>query len=148
MADIEHKITVSSRITDVFKLVTNYDDAESIKTWQPAITSIGVTAGNPIRTGSMIAIKKQFFMSEIFVNMDILDIQRNKRVEFKGYHGRFPFQRVIEFTPQGTETTISDSISINTGFLYFLWRPFLLNTLKGQTAKEWQRLQQHIEQDS
>jgi len=142
MADIEHSITINSNLIEVYKAVTAYGDADELKTWQTTIKSVGVTAGNPIRTGSMIAMKRQFILSEVFVNVDVVDLQRNKRFELKGVHGRFPFRREIEFSPNGRETQIKDRIWLKTGFIFFWWRPFVISALKSQTAKEWESLKQ------
>ena len=144
MADIEHSITVNNNLVEVYKAVTGYEDDPGLKAWQTSLKSIGVTAGNPIRTGSMIGMKRQFIMSEIFVNVDVVDLQRNKRFDLKGVHGRFPFRREIEFSPDGRETQIKDRIWLKTGWLFFWWRPFVISALKNQTAQEWQNLKQML----
>lgn len=145
MADIEHQITIKNNIVEVYKVATAFEDEGALQAWRSSIKSVGVTAGNPLRTGSMIAMKKNFITSEIFVNADVVDLQRNKRIEVKGIHGRFFYNREIEFTSSGRETLVNDRINIKTGFIYFWWRPILLNALKGQTAKEWQALKQLLE---
>ena len=92
----------------------------------------------------MIAMKRHFILSEIFVNADIVDFQRNKRFDLKGMHGRFPFRREIEFTPNGLETKVTDRIWLKTGFFFFWWRPFVISALKSQTDQEWQNLKQML----
>lgn len=141
MADIEHSIVIEKNLVEVYKAVTAYGDSEAIKQWQPSIQSVGVTAGDPLRVGSMIAMKRNFIMSEIFVNADVTEMQRNKRFDLKGIHGRFAFVREMEFSPNGRETQIKDRIWVKTGMLFFWWRPFLISTLKKQTAQEWKNLQ-------
>ncbi len=145
MADIEHKITINNNLVEVYQAVTAYEDGDSLKQWQPKLKSVGVTAGNPIRTGSMIGMRRNFLLSEIFVNADVIDMQRNKRFELKGVHGRFPFQREIEFVPSGRETVVHDRIWLKVGWLFFLWKPFAINILRSQTAQEWQNLKQMLE---
>ncbi len=140
MADIEHSITINNNLVEVYKAVTGYEDTEELQTWQTSIKSLGVTAGDPLRTGSMIAMKRQFIMSEVFVNVDVTDLQRNKRFDLKGVHGRFPFRREIEFNPNGRETQIKDRIWLKTGWLFFWWRPVVIPALKNQTAQEWNNL--------
>ena len=144
MADIEHSITITNNLVEVYQAVTGYGEADELKTWQTSIKSVGVTAGDPLRTGSMIAMKRQFMMSEIFVNVDVVDLQRNKRFDLKGIHGRFPFRREIEFSPNGRETQIKDRIWLKTGWLFFWWRPFVIGALKSQTAQEWDNLKQAL----
>jgi hypothetical protein len=60
MADITHQITIGRPITEVFNAVTDLEDAASLQRWQPALISTGVTAGNPLRTGSMVAMSRRF----------------------------------------------------------------------------------------
>ncbi|MEM9951648.1 MAG: hypothetical protein AAF846_08620 [Chloroflexota bacterium] len=140
MADIEHSVAIPQNIVKVYQAVTDYDSGETIKEWQPTLKTVGVTAGKPIRTGSMIALKKHFIMSEIFVNADVVDMQRNKYFKLKGFHGRFPFEREIEFAPNGRETLVKDRIWIKTGWLFFWWRPMVISSLRSQTAAEWKKL--------
>ncbi|MGB7340055.1 MAG: hypothetical protein WBC91_14260 [Phototrophicaceae bacterium] len=140
MANIDHSIIIEKNLVEVYKTVTAYDDEALIKQWQPSIKSVGVTAGDPLRTGSMIAMKRNFITSVIFVNADVIDMQRNKRFDLKGIHGRFPFVREIEFNPNGRETHIKDRIWVKTGMLFFWWRPFLISTLRKQTAQEWKNI--------
>lgn len=145
MADIELKITIARPIGDVFKAATDYENTEAIKTWQRAVVSLGITEGKPLRTGSMIAMTRQFMMSKIFVNWDVLDFQRNKRLELSGIHGRFRYRRDIEFVPNGRETSITDRVTVNTGFIYFWYRPFLLNAIRSQIKQEWDTLKKQLE---
>lgn len=145
MADIELKINISRPIGDVFKAASDYENSDAIKSWQPAVVSMGITEGNPIRTGSMIAMTRKFMISNIFVNLDVLDFQRNKRIELSGIHGRFRFRREIEFVPNGRESSITDRISVNTNFIFFWYRPFLLNAIRSQIKQEWDTLKKQLE---
>ncbi len=145
MAKIESSITIGKPISDVYGAVTAYDSPDEMKQWRTAIQSIGITAGNPLRTGSMIAMTKQFLGSSIFVNADVTDLQRNKRVELKGMHGRFPFTRSIEFSPSGRETVIRDKIEVRTSWIFFFYAPFLTSNLNRQVKQEWQALKQLLE---
>ena len=145
MADIEHKITIARPVSDVFKTATDYESTETIKQWQPAVKSLGITEGKPLRTGSMIAMTRRFMTGEVFVNADVLDLQRNKRFELQGMHGGFRFRREIEFSPNGRETNISDRITLQTGIVWFWYRPFLLNALRSQTSQEWKNLKKQLE---
>lgn len=145
MADIEHKITINSNLVEVYKQVIAFEDSDALKEWQPNLKSVGVTAGDPLRTGSMIGMRRKFVMSEIFVNADVIDMQRNKRLELKGVHGRFRFQREIEFASSGRETIVHDRIWLKVGWLFFLWKPIAISTLRSQTAQEWQNLKQLLD---
>jgi uncharacterized membrane protein len=148
VATIENSITIARPISDVYRTVTNYDDDEQMKQWRTSIVNIGITAGNPLRTGSMIAMTKQFRGSGIFVNADVTDLQRNKRVELKGMHGRFPFVRSIEFAPSGRETVIRDHIELRTPWFFFFYTPILTGALNRQVKREWEALKQMLESES
>lgn len=141
MADIEYKLTIKSNLVEVYKAVTAYEDDGSLKEWQPKLKSVGVTAGNPLRTGSMIGMRRQFVMSEIFVNADVVDMQRNKRFELQGVHGRFRFRREIEFASSGRETIVTDRITVKIGWMFFFWKPVVISTLRNQISQEWRNLQ-------
>jgi len=145
VATIENSVTIAHPISDVYRTVTNYDAPEEMKQWRQSIENIGITAGSPLRTGSMIAMTKRFRGSSIFVNLDVTDLQRNKRVELKGMHGRFPYVRSIEFSPSGRETVIRDKIELRTHWIFFLYTPFLTNALTRQVKQEWQALKQMME---
>src|SRR5262245_52671691 len=125
MADIEHQVTIARPIGEVYNAVTAYEDSAALQLWQPELEAVGVTAGKPLRTGSMIAMTRRFMGSRIFVNVDVIELQRNKRFEIKGVHGRFPFRREIEFAPSGRDTLIRDSITLRIGWLFFWYRPFV-----------------------
>ena len=145
MATIETSITIGKPISDVYRAVTAYDSPGEMQKWRTAVQSIGITAGSPLRTGSMIAMTKMFLGSKIFVNVDITDLQRNKRIELKGMHGRFPFTRSIEFSPSGRETIIRDKIDVRTSWVFFFYTPFLTSNLTRQVKQEWQALKQLLE---
>ncbi|MEO1644970.1 MAG: hypothetical protein AAFR67_07270, partial [Chloroflexota bacterium] len=84
MADIEIKTTLSANVSEVYNVVTDYEADAQLREWQTEVKSVGVTAGKPMRTGSMIALTKSFLGSDVFVNFDVIDMQRNKRFEVKG----------------------------------------------------------------
>jgi hypothetical protein len=88
----------------------------------------------------MVAMSRRFKGSKIFLNVDVIDLQRNKRLELKGIHGRFPYHREIEFSPSGRETLINDKITLRVGWLFFWYGPFVRSALSRQTAQEWQNL--------
>ena len=145
MADIEHQISIARPISDVFNAATQYEDETALRQWQTSIVSLGVTAGKPLRTGSMIGMTKRFMSGKVFVNFDVIDLQRNKRFEVKGVHGRFAFRREIEFSPSGRDTTIRDQITLQIPWLYILFRPFVRAALIKQTGQEWLALKKLLE---
>lgn len=145
MADIEHQITIAHPITEVYRAVTDYENPEVLQSWQRDLRTLGITAGDPLRTGSMIAMKRRFLGSDIFVNLDVTDLQRNKRFELKGIHGRFAYQREIEFAPSGRETLINDKINLRASWFLFWYRPFVRSAIQRQTRREWENLKRQLE---
>lgn len=145
MADIEIKLTLTANVSEVYSIITDYESENQLREWQPDVKSVGVTAGKPMRTGSMVALTKSFMGSDVFVNFDVIDMQRNKRFEVKGIHGRFPFTRIIEVTPNGRETIVTDRISINSGVFWFWWKPFVIRGLRAQIQDQWIKLKQSLE---
>lgn len=142
MATVEYSIAIQVPVTKVFREATDYDNMQR---WQPDLVSVNVTAGSPLRAGSIISMQRRFQTSDIFVNADVIDMQRNKRFEMRGVHGRFRFSRVIEFQPGGGETIIRDTINIKTGFIFFWYAPLLTGNLKRQISKEWEALKDLLE---
>lgn len=143
MARIEHSVTIDKPLFDVYQRVADF---EARKSWQPDLLNVGITAGNPLRAGSMIAMERRFMGRRVFVNVDVIDIQRNKLLDLKGVHGIFPYTRTIEFSSSGRSTTIRDTINIRTSLLYFWYTPFLTNALRSQTKSEWANLKKQMEQ--
>lgn len=145
MASVEYSIAIQAPVTKVFKEATDYD---TMHRWQADLVSVNVTAGNPLRSGSIISMQRHFQTSDIFVNADVIDFQRNKRLEMRGIHGRFRFTRVIEFQPGGGETIIRDQFDIKTGIIFFWYAPIMTGNLKRQIAREWGNLKDMLESPS
>lgn len=145
MATIEIDTTVGKPITSVYKAVTGYDDVEEMKQWRTNLQSVGITAGNPLRTGSMIAMTKQFMGSSTFINADVLELERNKKIQLKGRFGRFAFTRIIEFNPVGRDTVVRDKFTFDAGWIWFWYTPFFNNALRAQLKNEWTNLKQMLE---
>ncbi len=140
MANVEFSTTIARPVSDVFSAATSFDNLEALRKWQPDLLNVGITAGDPLRTGSMIAMTRRFLGSQIYV----IDYQRNKRIELKGMHGRFPYRREIEFTPSGRETLVSDKITMPIGWLFFWYRPFVWGAVRRQISAEWQNLKTQL----
>lgn len=148
MVTIEIKLTINRPISEVYSAFTNYDNPTALQAWQKGINDVGITAGNPLRAGSMIAMRKRFGASEIFVNFDVMDFQRNKRLEVQGVHGRFFFKRETDFTPSGRETLVKDVMSVRTGWFMFWYNPILTGMLRKGLESEWQALKTILESPS
>lgn len=142
MPTIENRITIHGSLFDIFRTVTDF---ETMQQWQPNLLDVSITAGNPIRSGTMLSMRRKFMGRDIFINVDVIEFQRNKQVELKGMFGTFPYRRVIEFASSGRDVMIRDVITVRTSFLYFWYAPFLSSALNGQIKQEWQNAKLMIE---
>lgn len=139
---IEQKITIQRPIFDVFRLATDF---ERMREWQPDLLEVSLTSANPVRSGTMISMRRRFMGRLISLNADVLDFQRSKSLEIQGVHGTFPFRRTIEFSSSARETVISDRYNVRAGWFYFWYTPFFSRALKAQTDAEWKKLKQFLE---
>lgn len=136
---IEETVTIQRALFDVFKAVTDF---EALPTWQTG-ARVRVTAGDPVRAGTMISIQR----GSVFINADVLEYQRHKGLVLQGVWGRFRFRRSYEFISNaGRETVIKDKLDIQTGWLYFWYAPFLRSMISSQVRADWARLKQQLEQ--
>lgn len=144
MASIESGVTIQAPVSKVYEKVTAFEGGE-VQEWRESVETVNITAGNPLRAGSMIAMTKRFRGSSIFLNVDVVDLQRNKKVSLQGMHGRFRYRRDIEFTPISRETRVSDRIQLDLGWFWFWYAPLVSASLRRQTQREWQQLKQLLE---
>ncbi len=138
MPVIEQKIVIQKPLFDVFRVATDF---KTVSSWQPRTTAINITSGDPIRPGTMLSIRR----GGVFINADIIEYDRNKKVLMQGIWGRFRFSRTIEFHSGGRETTINDKLNIHTGWLYFWYAPILSATLRSELSAEWAQLKKQLE---
>jgi uncharacterized membrane protein len=139
---IDQSITIQKPLFDVFKTATDY---EQYPTWQTGVSLVKLTSGDPIRTGTMLYMEKQFLGGKTFVNADIVEFQRNKSIEMQGIHGRFRFKRIIDFSSSGRDTVIRERFEMNTGCLYFWYNPILQSALTNQIKQEQALLKKKLE---
>lgn len=142
MPRIEHRVTIQRPVFDVFKLAGDFNRWLE---WQAGITDVSMISGNPIRSGTMLSVRRNLLGRNVFINADVIEYDRNKRIELRGVHGTFPFQRVQEFQSQGRETLIIDNLNFKTGILYFWYGPILAGALRRQMEADWASLKQLLE---
>lgn len=142
MPEVDLQVTISRPLFDVFKKAVDFD---ALTTWQPHVSLVKVTEGTPLRSGSMLYMEKKFGMGQIFVNADVIDLQRNKLIELKGVHGRFRFHRMTEFSSSGAgQTLIRDRFTLQTGWIFFWYNGWLRSTLESQLKAEWDMLKRAL----
>lgn len=143
MPSFEHHVTIQRPSFDVFRYVGNFNNAPK---WQTSTLAVTLTAADPVRVGTMVALRRAFMGRHISINLDVLDYQMNKVIELKGVFNIFPFHRIISFSSSGGGAThIHDQIHIRTGWLYSWYNPFLSRALGGQIRQEWDTLKRLME---
>ncbi|QPC82709.1 SRPBCC family protein [Phototrophicus methaneseepsis] len=142
MPTIEQKFTINRPVIEVFRVATDYKNASD---WQPDTLSVNMIAGDPIRSGTMLTFERRFMGRTIIVNVDVVDFQRNKLVEWQGAHGGFRYHRLTEFISTGGSTEIHDTLDINLGWIRFWYIPFFKSAVNSQISKEWANLKQQVE---
>lgn len=140
MPTFENQILIDRPVFDVFKYVGDFtNDAE----WRN-VSRIGITSGDPIRVGSMVAMTRPLMGRKGFVNADVVAYERNKKFELKGSFWGFPFLRTVIFEHRGQQTNVRETIEIRTRWqVWFI--PFFGLTLRGALTKEWKKLKQILD---
>ncbi len=140
MPTFENQILIDRPVFDVFKFVGDFTyDAE----WRN-VSQIGITSGDPIRVGSMVAMTRPLMGRKGFVNADVVAYDRNKKFELKGSFWGFPFLRTVTFEHRGQQTNVREIIEIRTRWqVWFI--PFFGLTLRGTLTKEWKKLKQILD---
>ena len=141
MPTVEHRETIQRPVFDVFKLAGDFERWDS---WQEGVTDVSLIAANPIRPGTSVTVRRNMMGRNVFINADVVEYDRHKRINLKGVHGIFPFTRTIEFQSQGRETQIVDSMTVRTGFIFFWYGPILSGALRRQMQKDWANLKQML----
>jgi hypothetical protein len=142
MPQIDHRETIQRPVFDVFKLAGDFERWDN---WQDGVTDVSLIAADPIRPGTSVTIRRNMMGRNVFINADVVEYDRHKRIVLKGVQGLFPFNRTIAFQSQGRETLIIDSLSIRTGFMYFWYGPILAASLRKQLQNDWGTLKQMLE---
>ena len=142
MPSFEHTITVQRSLFDVFKYLADFERAPQ---WQPSTSSAHVTAGDPVRVGTMVSQNRRL-IGAVFVNADVVDYQVNKQIQLQGVFQRFPFTRTYRVESiGGMQTRVHDRMVMQTGCLYAWYTPVLSTLLNKQIAQEWQQFKQILE---
>ncbi|MGB1285752.1 MAG: SRPBCC family protein [Aggregatilineales bacterium] len=135
---IETTLTIQKPLFDVFKEAGTFENWQK---WQPKVSRVTVVSGSPVRAGTMVSMAH----GGAFINADVLVYQRNKEIQLKGMWGRFYFTRNIVFQTLGGSTTITDTLNIKTGMLFFWYAPFLQMSLNKDMKNAWGTLKKQLE---
>ena len=143
MPKFETEVLINRPVFQVFRYIGDFNNDVH---WRN-IQNIGITSGDPIRAGSMVAMTRRIIGRKGFVNCDVTDYERNKKIELKGSYWGFPFIATISFSHRGQQTGVRETLEIRTR--WFFWFGIFFNlTLKGLLRKEWETLKQLLESQS
>lgn len=140
MPTYENYVLIERPVFDVFKYIGDFENDPSWKN----VHNVGITSGNPIRPGSMVAMTRPILGRKGFVNADVTEYDRNKKIELKGSFFGFPFVRTITFEHRGQQTGVKDVLTISTRWMVW-FNLFFAIGLKGTLASEWRNLKQLLD---
>ena len=140
MPRFETQVLINRPVFQVFRYVGDFNNDVN---WRN-VKNVGITSGQPIRTGTMVAMTRRIVGRNGFVNSDVTDYERNRKIELKGSYWGFPFTSTITFEHRGQQTNIKESLDIRTR--WFFWFGIFFNlTLKGVLRREWGNLKQLLD---
>ena len=132
MPKFENQVLINRPVFQVFKYVGDFRNDVH---WRN-VHGVGITSGDPIRAGSMVAMTRRLMGRKGFVNSDVTDYERNRKIELKGSYWGFPFIATITFEHRGQQTNVKETLDIRTRWMF--WFGFFFSaTLKSALRKEW-----------
>lgn len=140
MPKFENQVLINRPVFQVFSYVGDFTNEDQ---WRD-VQNIGITSGNPIRAGSMVAMTRRIMGRKGFVNSDVTDFERNKKIELKGSYWGFPYIGTMTFEHRGQQTNVRETLDIRTRWMF--WFGFFFNlTLKGVLRRELDNLKQVLD---
>lgn len=140
MPSFENQILIERPVFDVFKYVGDFKNDSN---WRN-VDRIGITSGDPIRPGSMVAMTRRIAGFKGFVNGDVIEYDRNKKIELKGSFWGFPYTRTVIFEHRGQQTNVRENVQISTRWMIW-YNAFFSATLRGTFGNELKRLKQVLD---
>ena len=140
MPKFENQALINRPVFQVFSYVGDFTNEDQ---WRD-VQNIGITSGNPIRAGSMVAMTRRIMGRKGFVNSDVTDFERNKKIELKGSYWGFPYIVTMTFEHRGQQTNVRETLDIRTRWMF--WFGFFFNlTLKRVLRRELDNLKQLLD---
>ena len=110
MPRFETQVLINRPVFQVFRYVGDFNNDVH---WRN-VKNVGITSGDPIRAGSMVAMTRRIMGRNGFVNSDVTDFERNRKIELKGSYWGFPFVCTITFDHRGQQTNVRETLDIRT----------------------------------
>ncbi len=140
MPKFETQVLINRPVFQVFRYVGDFNNDVH---WRN-VKGVGITSGDPIRAGSMVAMTRRIVGRNGFVNSDVTDYERNKKIVLKGSYWGFPFICTITFDHRGQQTNVREVLDIRTRWFFWFGIYFSL-ALKGVLRREWDALKQILD---
>ena len=140
MPKFENQVLINRPVFQVFKYVGDFRNDVH---WRN-VHGVGITSGDPIRAGSMVAMTRRLMGRKGFVNSDVTDYERNRKIELKGSYWGFPFIATITFEHRGQQTNVKETLDIRTRWMFWFGLFFSM-ILKGALRKEWAALKRLLD---
>ena len=140
MPKFENQVLINRPVFQVFKYVGDFRNDVH---WRN-VHGVGITSGDPIRAGSMVAMTRRLMGRKGFVNSDVTDYERNRKIELKGSYWGFPFIATITFEHRGQQTNVKETLDIRTRWMF--WFGLFFSMIhKGALRKEWAALKRLLD---
>jgi len=140
MPKFENHILIDRPVFDVFKFMGDFTNDPQ---WRN-VKGVGITSGDPIRPGSMVAMTRPLMGRKGFMNGDIVEYDRNKKIEMKGSFWGFPFVYTVTFERRGQQTHLIETFDVRTRWM--VWFGLFFNMSLGRTlANELANLKQVLD---
>lgn len=140
MPRFENQVLINRPVFQVFQYVGDFNNEVH---WRN-VQNVGITSGDPIRAGTMVAMTRRIVGRKGFVNSDVTDFERNKKIELKGSYWGFPFVSTLTFEHRGQQTNVREKLDIRTRWMFWFGIFFNL-TLKRVLLSELSNLKQILD---
>jgi len=140
MPTFENQVLIERPVYDVFKYVADFSNDSS---WRN-VDRVGMTSADPIRVGTMVAMTRKIAGFKGFVNGDVVEYDRNKKLVMKGSFWGFPFVRTVEFEHRGQQTNLKQTIDIRTRWMVW-FNAFFSVALRGALSAELNTVKQLLD---
>ena len=146
MPQIKYSVTINSPIGRVFRYVVDVKNAQK---WQPDVRK-AYDDGEALRIGAIISQDRstRLLQWRLDLNADVIEYRPNKLVEYKGALGRFSIHGRLEFESSRRTTTVTESIDVRMGCMYFMFSPLMGNVMQRRTRKTLETLKNVLESEA
>jgi hypothetical protein len=88
-------------------------------------------------------VRALFYLLDL--NADVIEVKPNRKVEYKGVMGLFPFTASYSFEPTGLSTKVTEIIDLHVWGLHRIFGGLVTGSLKRRTERTLTNLKSHLE---